>query len=258
MTNKVILLLVLLVLSNLTYGQKKKIPILQHISSYIITESDTIKIQRYNVTEYAKLNDQYSHQLRDAVVDIQGYLYSRSKGLIADNPNEIEEKFNNLTNLAKVYKVYFNLENYKKEISYYKTEDEKKNKRIKGQDEQIEKEYKEKTKKEEEEKMQRFSDMLLRQKRKDSLFVIEKRQKSIMDSIEYRKQKTINEALEKKRRKQEVKIQVAQKKHEKETKLENEIKKKQRRETIINKYGYENGEAILNHKVKIGWRTICV
>ena len=68
---------------------------------------------------------------------------------------------------------------------------------------------------------------------------------------------------EKERQKQAFKKQVTQKKQEivKKTnsKLSNEKKKIRRRQEIINKYGRENGEAILNHKVKIGWpKSMCI
>ncbi|RTY89319.1 hypothetical protein [Flavobacterium sp. GT3R68] len=261
-TKKTILLFFFFSLNILTYGQKKT-PIIQHISSYIITKSDTIKVQRLNGTEYHKLMEfesrsdsrGYYWPLLDAVRSIEGYLEARSKGEIPDNPNDIEVRFNNLTQTAKAYSVYFDLENYKKESFYYKIQEEKTKERIK--------EHNEQTKREEELKRQRISDMLLAKKKNDSIFVIERRQGEIKDSIEYIKQKKINEAKEKERRKQDVKIKIAQKKHEIEkqtkSKLENEKKKNQRREDIINKYGLENGEAILNHKVKIGWtKSMCI
>lgn len=258
---KTIIVFMLLFLNTITYGQKKA-PFLQNIHNNIIFNSDTIKIQRYNGAEYHKLIDIASkssnginnYDVADAVMSIEAYLEARSKGEIPDNPDEIERRFNNLTNLGKLYKVNFNLENYKKEASYYKTEEEKTKERIKKNIEQ--------KKREEEQRKKRISDELLAQKKFDSLIDAKVREKEISDSIEYSKQKAINEAINKERRKQDLKVQIANKKQEiaKQTKrkLENEKKKIQRREEIINKYGVENGEAILNHKVKIGWtKSMC-
>jgi hypothetical protein len=257
-TKKTILLFFFFFLNILTYGQKKT-PILQNISNYIITRSDTIKIQRYNSTEYHKLGAidlNYSYTFKDAVNKIEAYLDARSKGEIPDNPDEIEMRFMNLTKLAKTHKVYFDLENYKKELLYYKTQEAEKTKeRLKEHNEEVKRQNKLES--------QRFFDKISAQKRKDSLLTIEIRQKAINDSIEYEKKKTTNEAIEKAIQKQEVKRQIAQKKYNIETKekrkLENEKKRNQRREAIINKYGLVNGEAILNHKVKIGWtKSMCI
>lgn len=255
-TENTILLFFFFFLNILTYGQKKT-PIIQHIYSYIVTGTDTIKIQRLSGAEHHKLTafDPYSYSLIDPVLSIEGYLEARNRGEIPDNQNEIEIRFNRLTKTAKVYNVYFDLENYKKENLFYKIQEEKTKERIK--------EHYKQAKREEEQKRQRISNMLLVQKKNDSLFAIERRQEAINDSIEYIKQKTINEAKEKERRKQAVKIQIAQKKQEieKQIKSKLEIKKKrnQRRDAIINKYGLTNGDAIINHKVKIGWtKSMCV
>lgn len=257
-TKKTILLFFFFLLNILTYGQKKT-PILQHIHNYIITGSDTIKIQRHNDLEYHKLgviNPDYSYTYKDAIIKIEAYLDDRSTGKIPDNPDEIEVRFNNLTKLAKAHKVYFDLENYKKELLYYKTQEAQKTKdRIKEHNEELKRQNKLES--------QRFFGMVSAQKRKDSLSTIETRQKEINDSIEHVKQKTINETIEKTKQKQYVKRQIAQTKHDIETKekrkKESEKKKKQRRDAIINQYGLINGEAILNHKVKIGWtKSMCI
>jgi hypothetical protein len=257
-TKKTILLFFFFLLNILTYGQKKT-SILQHISNYIITGSDTIKIQRHNDVEYHKLgviNPDYSYTYKDAILKIEAYLDDRSTGKIPDNPDEIEMRFKNLTKLAKAHKVYFDLENYKKELLYYKTQEVQQTKdRIKEHDEEVKRQNKLES--------QRFFDMVSAQKRKDSLSTIETRQEEINDSIEHAKQKTINESIEKTRQKQEVKRQIAQTKHDIETKekrkLENEKKRNQRREAIIDRYGLANGETILNHKVKIGWtKSMCI
>lgn len=257
-TKKTILLFFFFLLNILIYGQKKT-PILQHISKYIITGSDTIKIQRHNDVEYHKLgiiNPNYSYTYKDAILKIEAYLDDRSTGKIPDNPDEIEIRFKNLTKLANAHKVYFDLENYKKELLYYKTQEVQQTKdRIKEHDEEVKRQNKLES--------QRFFDMVSAQKRKDSLSTIETRQEEINDSIEHAKQKTINETIEKTRQKQEIKRQITQTKHDIETKekrkLENEKKRNQRREAIINRYGLVNGEAILNHKVKIGWtKSMCI
>jgi predicted MPP superfamily phosphohydrolase len=258
---KTIIVFIFLFSNTITYGQNKA-PFLQNIHNNIISDSDTIKIQRYNGAEYHKLidiakkssNGTNNYDLADAVMSIEAYLEARSKGEIPDNPNEIERRFNKLTNLAKSYKVYFNLENYKKEASYYKNEEEKTKERINN--------YIEQKKREEEQKKKRIANELIAQKKFDSLIDAKVKEKEINDSIEYSKQRAINDAIAKQRRKQEAKIQVATKKQEieKQTKrkFENEKKKIKRREEIINKYGVENGEAILNHKVKIGWtKSMC-
>ena len=124
MMQKRIVTYFLLLMSIITYGQKKT-PFLQNIRSYIVTDSDTIKIQRYNGVEYRKLvaltDNPYKvndYAVADAVGSIEAYLIARSEGQIQDNPNEIEKRFNNLTNISKIYKLSFNLENYKKEASY--------------------------------------------------------------------------------------------------------------------------------------------
>ena len=264
MIKKTTFLFIFLFLSILTHGQKKT-PMLQHIDSYIITESDTIKIQRYNGAEYHKLHDMdtnsksfnqtFSYPLTDAVLNIQAYLEARSRGEIPDNPNEIERRFNNLNNLANANKIYFNLENYKKEISYYKAQEEKTKEKIKEQNE-----YNEQLKKIEN---KRISDEFFAKIKADSLRYAELKQKAINDSIKYESQKKINALIEKENQKQEVKKQIAinekQKRHQIEIKTTRKLENEKRRNDIINKYGNLNGEAILNHKVKIGWtKSMCV
>lgn len=256
MLKKAILILIFLFLNTLTYGQKT--PILQHISSYIITESDTIKIQRYNGAEYHKLAEidpDPSYKLKDAVLNIQAYLEARSNGEIPENPNEIERRFNYLTSLAKVYKIYFDLENYKKELLYYKTREEKEKARIK--------EYNEQVKRNSELEQKRIADILLARKKADSLYLADIKQKVISDSIHYENQKKINNLIEKERQKQEARKQIAvkqkQKKYELEIKERRKLQNEKRRNQIIDKYGIVNGEAILNHKVKIGWtKSMCI
>jgi len=217
-------------LNILTYGQKK-MPFLQHISSYIITETDTIKIQRYNGAEYHKLAEidpDPSYKLKDAVLNIQAYLEARSNGEIPENPNEIERRFNYLTSLAKVYKIYFDLENYKKELLYYKTREEKEKARIK--------EYNEQVKRNSELKQKRIADILLARKKADSLYFADIKQKAISDSIHYENQKKINDFIEKEKRKKENRKQIATKKQKIETQKINKIEteKKKNQETKIN------------------------
>ena len=229
MLKKTILILIFLFLTVLTYGQKK-IPIIQHISSYIINESDTIKIQRLNSSEYHKLREFESHSdqrgyyspLLDAVTSIEGYLDARSSSQIPDDPNEIERRFNNLISLAKVNKVYFDLENYKKELLHYKIQEEKTKERIKEHNEQKELEK------------QRIADSLLARKKADSLYLAEIKQKSISDSIHYENQKKINDFIEKEKRKKENRKQIATKKQKIETQKINKIETKKKQETKIN------------------------
>ena len=234
MLKKTILTLIFLFLNTLTYGQKKT-PVLQHISSYIITESDTIKIQRYSANEYHKLVDiarkSYgitNYVVADAVLDIQAYLEARSNGEIPDNPDEIERRFNNLTSLAKTYKIYFDLENYKKELAYYRTEELKKEAKIKEQ-----KEREEQLKRVENKKI---ADAFFAKIKADSLHYVELKQKAKNDSIEYENQKKINNLIEKERQKQEARKQIATKKQKIETQKINklETEKKQKQETKIN------------------------
>lgn len=234
-TKKTILLFLFFFLNTLTYGQKKT-PIIQHLSSYIITGTDTIKIQRLNGTEYHKLMEfesssdsrGYYWPLKDAVESIEGYLNFRSRGEIPDNPNEIEKRFNNLTSLAKVYKVYFDLENYKKELLYYKTRDEKEKARIK--------EYNEQVKRNSELEQKRIADILLARKKADSLYLADIKQKAISDSIHYENEKKINDFIEKENKKKENRKQIATKKQKIETQKTNklETEKKQKQEAKIN------------------------
>ena len=204
------ILILILFLNTLTYGQKKT-PIIQHLSSYIITGTDTIKIQRLNGTEYHKLMEfesssdsrGYYWPLKDAVESIEGYLNFRSRGEIPDNPNDIEKRFNNLTSLAKVYKVYFDLENYKKELLYYKTRDEKEKARIK--------EYNEQVKRNSELEQKRIADILLARKKADSLYLADIKQKAISDSIHYENQKKINDFIEKEKKKKRTENKLLQK-----------------------------------------------
>ncbi len=255
-------MLIVLFLNALTYGQKKT-PVLQHISSYIITESDTIKIQRINQAERDKLFEigyksyPTSQSLLLAVLNIQDYLNHSSRG---EKPigydyryNSFDILLNKLTEYAKDYRVYFDLENYKKENLYYVNYPLKNG---------VRKSITEIFREIDLENERRVENWAI-QRKNDSLLVIERRQKKINDSIVFIKQKTINEAKEKERLKQEAKILIAQKKQEIEKKakrkLDNEKKENERREAIINKYGLVNGEAILNHKVKIGWtKSMCI
>ncbi|MCW2119866.1 hypothetical protein [Flavobacterium sp. 7A] len=261
MMKKGIVTFILLVMSIVTYGQKKT-PFLQNIRSYIITDSDTIKIQRYNGTEYHKLvaltNSPYevnNYAVAVAVISIEAYLDARSSGQIQDNPNEIERRFNNLTNIAKSYKLTFNIENYRKEASYYKTKEDKETERIK--------EHNDLVKKNAEIEKQRIDKIYKEKKQSDSIYYVELKQKAKNDSIQYVNQKKINDLVEKEQRKKDAIKQIAinkkQKKQEIEIKTTRKLENEKRRNLIINKYGKENGEAILNHKVKIGWtKSMCI
>lgn len=238
-TKKTILLFFFFFLNILTYGQKK-IPIIQHLSSYIINGTDTIKKQRLNGAEYHKLMEfesrpnsdsdtrLYYWPLLEAVTSIEGYLDARSRGEIPDNPNDIEIRFNNLTKAAKVFKVYFDLENYKKESLYYKIREEKTNERIK--------EHNELVKRNSELEQKRIADILLARKKADSLYLADIKQKAISDSIHYENQKKINDFIEKEKRKKENRKQIATKKQKIETQKTNklETEKKQKQETKIN------------------------
>jgi hypothetical protein len=252
---------IFLLMSIITYGQKKT-PFLQNIRSYIVTDSDTIKIQRYNGVEYRKLvaltDNPYKvndYAVADAVNNIEAYLIARSEGQIQDNPNEIEKRFNNLINISKIYKISFNLENYKKEASYYKIKEDKEKERIKENNELIKKNA-------EIEKQRR--DKIYKEKRQsDSIYYLELKQKAKNDSIQYVNQKKINDLVQKEQKKKEAIKQIAinekQKKQEIEIKATRKLENEKRRSLIINKYGKENGEAILNNKVKIGWtKSMCI
>lgn len=262
MLKKTILFTFFLFLNILTYGQKKT-PFLKNISSYIITESDTIKIQRTNQVEREKLREiglnsqPFSQELLLSVHNIEDYLNHSSRG---EKPYDYDYRYDSfdirlkkLTECAENYGLYFDLENYKKENSYYVNYPLKNGvrKSVKEIFREIDLEHEKRVKN------------LEIQRKNDSLLVIERKQKEINDSIAFIKEKTINEAKEKKLQKQYAKNQLVQKKinTEKRTKqkLEIEKKKNQRREEIIERYGIVNGEAILNHKVKIGWsKSMCI
>ena len=258
---KIILVFIFLILNTIVYGQKKT-PFLQNIRSYIIVDLDTIKIQRYNGTEYHKLvnitNNTYGvndYAVADAVRSIEAYLDARDNGEIPDDPNEIERRFNNLTNVSKAYKISFNLENYRKEASYYKIKEDKEKEKIK--------EHNELLKRNAEIEKQRVAKNYLEKRKTDSIYLIELQQKAKNDSIQYENQKKIKDLIEKEQRKKDVKKQIVikekQKKQEIEIKAKRKLDNEKRRNLIINKYGKENGEAILNHKVKIGWtKEMCV
>ena len=235
MLKRVILTLIFLLLNTITYGQKKT-PILQHISRYIIIESDTIKIQRINQTERDKLfeigNKSYptSQSLLLAVLNIQDYLNHSSRG---EKPNGYDSRYdsfenllNNLTQKANDYGIYFDLENYKKENSYYVNYPLKNGvrKSLKEIFREIDLEHERRVK------------IWAVKRQNDSLLVIEKRQKEINDSIIFIKQKLLNDAREKEKRIQYAINQSAAKKinTEKKRKQKIEAEKKQKQETKIN------------------------
>ena len=261
MLKRTILVFIFLILNTITYGQKKT-PFLQNIRSYIVTDSDTIKIQRYNGTEYHKLvditNNPYgvnNYAIADAVLSIEAYLEARSSGQIPDNPDEIERRFDNLTNVSKAYKISFNLENYRKEASYYKIEEDKAKEKIK--------EHNELLKRNAEIEKQRVAKIYIEKRKSDSIYLIELQQKAKNDSIQYENEKKINNLIQKEQRKKDaikqIVIKEKQKKQEIAIKTTRKLENEKRRNLIINKYGKENGEAILNHKVKIGWtKAMCV
>lgn len=256
-----ILFFFLLSLNVLTYGQKN--PTIQNISSYIMTESDTIKIQRINQVERDKLfeigSNSYpsSQLLLIAVLDIQDYLNHSSRG---EKPNGYDYRYDSfeirlekLTKYAKEYGLYFDLENYKKENSYYVNFPLKNG---------VRKSLKEIFRKIDLENKIRIKNWAI-QRKNDSLTAIKNRQKEIKDSIEYLKQRLINETKNKELQIKFAKNQFVQNKLniEKKAKQKIEIAKKtaQRREEIISLYGQINGEAIMNHKVKIGWsKAMCI
>lgn len=249
--------LIFIFLTVLTFGQKK-LPINYSYSS-IITETDTILIQRTPQSEWPKIS-KVDNQLVSSILNIENYLLQRSKGYKSaaeyNKSNEIEIHFNNLLTCAKKNRVAFDLTNYRNELSYYvnhpmKSQDEKNKDIVK----KIHEEGKVKYQKELEEKEKQAEYNRGVQRRNDSLAIVKQGQQAIFDSIE-----DVRHTLE-------VKEQIAkdqiQKKHNAEIgakkKIETEEKTKQNRVAIIGKYGSVNGEAILNHKVKIGWtQAMCL
>lgn len=235
MLKKTILFTFFLFLNILIYGQKKT-PFLKNISSYIITESDTIKIQRRNQVESEKLREiglnsqPFSQQLLLSVHQIEDYLNHSSRG---EKPNGYDSRYdsfenllNNLTQKANDYGLYFDLENYKKENSYYVNYPLKNGvrKSLKEIFREIDLEHEKRMK------------IWAVKRQNDSLLVIEKRQKEINDSIIFVKQKLLNDAREKEKRIQYAVNQSAAKKinTEKKRKQKIEAEKKQKQETKIN------------------------
>ncbi len=242
-----ILFLLFTLLNTAIYGQNKT-PIIQNISKYIVIDKDTVKIQRLSPEEREKLfqiglnSNPSSQDLLLSVLDIQEYLKSKSIGKQPLNSDSLDILFLKLNKYANEYRVYFNLENYKKEAAYY-VNHPRVNDRSKNIDDI-------------------FREIDLQNEIRNKNWVIKKRNDSISTL-----QKTINDSIEIIKQKQEYKRQIAvsvkQKKHEiksdKKYKLDTENKKSKRKESIINKYGLVNGEAILNHKVKIGWsKSMCI
>lgn len=249
MIKKNILLFIFLFLNIITYGQKKP-SFLQNIRNYIIVESDTIKVQRINQTERDKLFEIGSklnpstQSLLLAVLAVEDFL-NKSQDKPQGGSSKLETLLTEMNKNAKNYGIYIDQDNYRKEGLYFINHPlkEDRNKTLKEIFREIDLENE-----------KRIYDNSVK-RRNDSLLTIERRQNVIKDSIEYSKQKAINEAKNRERRKQEAKMQIAQKKQEIEKQTKNKIK---RREELINKYGLENGEAILNHKVRIGWnKSMC-
>ena len=240
--NKTIFLFVLITNCSMIFGQKKS-TLFFHVERYIINNNDTIKIQRCNSEDYDILEkiEKPSFALRNLIKNIEYYIEARKKGEIPDDSNEAELRFNLLIKIANSHNVNIYLENYKKELSFYRKEDNRLNN-----------EKKEQLKKEE----------ALKKKKFDSLIDSKVKDKEITDSIEFEKQKRIKEVIEKEKKNIEIKnlktktklqIEIA-----KNNKIESQNKIRDRRSKIINIYGKENGEAILNHKVKIGWsKSMC-
>ena len=257
MIKKTKLLFIFIFLNTITFGQKKT-SFLQNIRNTIITETDTIKVQRINQAERDKLFEIGSNlypstqSLLLSVLDVEDFL-NKSQDSPQGGSSKLEILIKEITKNANNCGIYIDTENYKNEGLYFINHPLKdnRNKTLKEIFREIDLENEKRI----------YNDSIKR--KNDSIVAIEKRENAIKDSIEYLKQRAINETIEKERRKKEVKIQIANKKQEieKQTKrkIENEKKKIQRREDIINKYGLENGQAILNHKVKIGWtKAMCV
>lgn len=227
MLKKTILSTLFLFLNILTYAQKKT-PFLKNISSHIITESDTIKIQRTNQVEREKLREiglnsqPFSQELLLSVHNIEDYLNHSSRG---EKPYDYDYRYDSfdirlkkLTECAESYGLYFELENYKKENSYYVNYPLKNG---------VRKSLKEIFREIDLEHEKRVKNWGI-QRKNDSLLVIERRQKEINDSIALIKGKTINEAKEKELQKQYAKNQLVQKK------INTEKRKKQKLEIKIN------------------------
>ncbi|MEZ4876379.1 MAG: hypothetical protein R2805_02335 [Flavobacterium sp.] len=236
-TNKMILLFIVFLFNLLTYAQKEIL--VQYSFKYIDTEFGRIKIQRTsNWYEREKIKAVDS-TLLECVLKVEAYLTERS--LKKKSDNEIETLFNDLNRRAKANNVFFDLANYKNEYLYYKKQEERK-----AQSE-----------------AQKISNKLLEQKKFDSIIDSKVREQEIRDSLEYAKQKIINDAIAKERQKQVAKTQTLAIKNEAkrkaDRKLENTKKDNERRKSIIEKYGVVNGEAILKHIVKIGWtKEMCI
>jgi hypothetical protein len=249
--------IIFLFITALAFGQKK-LPINYSYSS-IITATDTILIQSTPQSEWPKIS-KIDNLLVTYILNVENYLLQRSKGNKSaaeyNKSNEIEVHFNNLQTCAKKNRVTIDLTNYKKELEYYINHPVKS--LAEKQKEAIQKSFDEgkaKYQKELEEKEKQAEYNRGVQRRNDSLAIVKQREQTVFDSIEDV------------RYKQEVKDQIArdqiQKKHNAEIgakkKIETEEKSKQNRIAIIEKYGSVNGEAILNHKVKIGWtQAMCL
>lgn len=233
MIKKIILVFIFLFLNIFTYGQRE-IQLLQPYK-YIETEFGKLKIQRISNSYDRQTISAIDNNLLDCILKVEDYLRERS--LHNKSDSEIEVLFNNLTKSVEANNIYFDVDTYKTELRYYKRHEAR--------------------------ETQKASNIQEAQKKFDSLIDSKVKEREINDSIENSKQKVINEAKEKEKRKLDIKKQVTQKKQETisraKRKLDNEKKKIQRRQDIIDKYGKENGEAILNHKVKIGWtKSMCV
>lgn len=279
MIKKIIVTFILFFLNTIVYGQKetsltqnsqsqlnilkqsltqKKTSFLQNIRNTIITETDTIKVQRISREERDKLFEigmnlyPSTQSLLLSVLDLEDFL-NKSQESPQGGSSKLDILLKEVTINANKCNLYIDTENYKNEGLYFINHPLKndRKKTLKEIFREIDLENEKRN----------FNDSVKR--RNDSVLAIEIRYKEVKDSIEFSKQKTIEEIKNKERQNQEVKIKKAQKKqaivNQTKIKLENEKKRIQRKEDIINKYGLENGQAILNHKVKIGWtKAMCI
>lgn len=258
MTRVFIILTLLTIFSNVS-GQKKKfrVPIRFYYSS-LNSGGDTVKCKRTLHSELKSLQTTkgldfvVAMRITTRIINIESMLDDKRQG-VEGYEKSFAGTIMDLNTILDENRLELDLTEYINEFAFFQKHPVKSK-------EKLLKEAQEKARLEEETRQQerRAKEEKERERRRrlnDSLSIVAKRQQEINDSIE-----EVNYKIEQQRQRQQ--YLANQKKLEEQRKKEKEeyeIKQKARRQSLITKYGSENGELIFNRKVKIGWtKEMCI
>lgn len=251
------LLAVLTLLLTYNYGvsqvflkSKNKVTI-NYTYTYIYNDYDTVKCLRLPLEEWRKLRA-INIDIGSYGQNVESFLQQRKHGIYTLSENHFMTDLQHLESLLSQYRIQFETSAYRNEFNYYKkypvkSEEQIRREAIAKADQRYYEEIQ--RKKEEELKRQEYNRKI--SLRNDSIKLANIKLQQINDSIE-----EVNAKIELAKEKRNQALREQRLKKEQEDKLKRE---RLRQREIIEKYGNETGQLILNRKVKIGWtKQMCI